>query len=400
MEYTTQKLREEFQTEHNQLQQLQEDELVPNIENKSLDEAKHFRPIELHESKPINIETPSKNNDQIQIQILEETPPVDEKQDTKSKKKRRKKSVLKKKTQNPRKNSASSGSTQSDQNDVEPDAISLSNTNTISTSTDSTPPTSVDQNTSIESKIITQPETPSRIRDLDIHFFSDTEVQSGLSPRQSRPSTPVQSDTEFEVSQREKNDDSSIMSNSASWKWGELPTQPEEPIGQSKEEAKQAQRNSMLGGMFSFMKQGRKMRKNAPSDGLYLEDLQNEDIDPEVAALYFPQRSEKNSDTKHGGHEDDRESGNGTSVPQSPTSMEGGCIKSHDSDFDEGKHSDKCLDFVAISACGGLEKDVFPTDEEFQKHQIQFADVSNTFSHLFCFINPNLVFVININFVF
>jgi hypothetical protein len=44
-------------------------------------------------------------------------------------------------------------------------------------------------------------------------------------PRMSRPITPVQSDTEFEVSQREKVEN--VMTHSASWKWGELPTHEE-----------------------------------------------------------------------------------------------------------------------------------------------------------------------------
>lgn len=40
----------------------------------------------------------------------------------------------------------------------------------------------------------------------------------------------------------------------------------------------QAKHNSMLSGMFSFMKQS---RKNAP-EGLYLADLDAEGMDPEV----------------------------------------------------------------------------------------------------------------------
>ncbi|XP_063702391.1 phosphatidate phosphatase LPIN3 isoform X2 [Culicoides brevitarsis] len=379
-EYTTQKLREEWQAEQDQLQQIQETIKA----NEELDENKHFRPIETEDSTP-----------KAEIIGDSEVWPVvagteENKQDPKMKKKRRKKSVLKKKNQAQRKNSASSGSTH---DDVEQDTLSVSISNTtLSSSTDSTPPNSgdvIDVASTPEDSVkepLKEPETPNRVRELDLHFFSDTEVQSGLSPRGSRPSTPIQSDTEFEVSQREKNDDS--MSNSASWKWGELPTQPEEIPGQTKEDAKQAQRNSMLGGMFSFMKQGRKLRKHNP-EGLYLEDLENEDIDPEVAALYFPQHQRRVSAAKdvEGKGEDDRESGNGTSVPQSPTSMEG--LKSLDSDYDEGKHS--ALDFVAISLCGGLEKGN-PTEEEFKKHQLQFADICQDPA---IFASPNLVVRLN-----
>lgn len=113
---------------------------------------------------------------------------------------------------------------------------------------------------------------------MDIHFFSDTELASGKSPS-SRPSSPIQSDTEFEVSQREKNVD--VMTNSASWKWGELPTKGDENKDATTDESKQAQRNSMLSGMFSFMKQTKKMRKSVP-EGVYLSDLDAEGMDPEV----------------------------------------------------------------------------------------------------------------------
>lgn len=383
MEYTTQKLRQEWQAEQDQLQKVHENLKSTEMTQTEapLDENKHFRPIDVEEPCPSIVFTDLKSQEPVPPTTIDEPIAIDEKQqDPKMKKKRRKKSVLKKKSQTQRKNSNSSGSTQSDINDPEADTISVSISNTTISSTDSTPPQSGDVIDATDDSVATvqkavEPETPNRMRELDIHFFSDTEVQSGLSPQGSRPSTPVQSDTEFEVSQREKNDDSSMMSNSASWKWGELPTQPEEIPGQTKEDAKQAQRNSMLGGMFSFMKQGRKLRKNAP-EGLYLEDLENDAIDPEVAALYFPQHQRRSSATKDAEtktHEDDRESGNGTSVPQSPTSMEG--LKSLDSDYDDGKHSS--LDFVAISLCGGLQKGN-PSEEEFQKHQLQFADVSNT----------------------
>lgn len=46
--------------------------------------------------------------------------------------------------------------------------------------------------------------------------------------------------------------------------------------------------NSMLGGVFSFMRRTKKIRHNPESEGIYLDKLISEDIDPEVAALYFP----------------------------------------------------------------------------------------------------------------
>jgi phosphatidate phosphatase LPIN len=185
-----------------------------------------------------------------------------------------------------------------------------------------------------------------RYRDMDIHFFSDTEITDTVSsPQGSRPGTPIQSDTEFEVSQREKNSNSNVMTNSASWKWGELPTHPDDIKENITDDSKQAQRISMLTGMFSFMKQSKKMRKSV-SEGLYLSDLNAEGMDPEVAALYLqPTRSTalqiRDTDTqkeiKHF-NEEDRESGNGASLPQSPNSME--AAKNSDSDYEEGKNVD------------------------------------------------------------
>lgn len=45
---------------------------------------------------------------------------------------------------------------------------------------------------------------------------------------------------------------------------------------------------SVLGSMFSFMRATKKARHNPESEGIYLDDLNLEELDPEVAALYFP----------------------------------------------------------------------------------------------------------------
>lgn len=59
---------------------------------------------------------------------------------------------------------------------------------------------------------------------------------------------------------------------------------------------KQAERNSMLSTMFSFMKQQKKMRHSASPEGMYLADLSSGTIDPEITALYFPnQKTERHA---------------------------------------------------------------------------------------------------------
>lgn len=322
----------------------------------------------------------------------------------KSKKKRRKKSLMKKKaTQRKGSSSSSVGSVASDANDPDADANTTGTTATSSSTEESPksesavqslaasagskaePPRQLDINATLpdtnsvasntgqqadgDSSTVTplsplQVASPamSRVRDLDIHFFSDTELASAKSPEGSRPSTPIQSDSEFEMSHRSGHPDKSDMlmsGSSASWKWGELPTQGDDTQVATTEDAKQAQRNSMLSNMFSFMKQSKKMRKTSQAEGVYLSDLDTDGMDPEVAALYFPPHAQavtktttttttsgKDAEKGSGGvsmvaasADEDRESGNGTSLPHSPSSMDG--LKSLDSDYDDGKPGDK-----------------------------------------------------------
>lgn len=144
-----------------------------------------------------------------------------------------------------------------------------------------------------------------------------------------------------------------------SWLWGELPSPPPKSIASQQttlengkaEEAKQAERNSMLSGMFSFMKQTKRLRaQKTPVEGLYLADLSARDLDPDVAAMYFPQaqinNKKQDADTSIDSRtlrEEGYESGNGPSLTQSPSSQDStsaGC-KSADSDFDDSRNNDK-----------------------------------------------------------
>lgn len=175
-------------------------------------------------------------------------------------------------------------------------------------------------------------------RSNDIHFFSDTEMLACNEHRLSRPSTPIKSDSEIEIA-RTKNDD--IMSTSASWKWGELPTptniadNSSEPLT---EDAQQAQRRSMISNVFNFMKQNKNLRNGAPNspEGIYLSDLDVEGLDPEVEALYFPPISPNRRTDP-----DEHESGNGTSLPHSPSSIESPKSCESDGGYDDGKSRQK-----------------------------------------------------------
>lgn len=210
----------------------------------------------------------------------------------------------------------------------------------------------------------------------DLHFFSDTDVAACSDHRrwtsQSRPTTPIQSDSEVEMS-RTKNDD--MVSSSASWKWGELPTattcdgeQPE-PLT---EDVKQAQRRSMISNVFNFMKQSKNLQTSDAAmevKGIYLSDLDVGGLDPEVEALYFPPISPIGRCLEP----DDRESGNGTSLPHSPSSIES--PKSCDSDYDDGKPS-VCSMKIEMSLCGALQHYGKPSDKEFDAHIVQYSEVN------------------------
>jgi phosphatidate phosphatase LPIN len=423
LEFTTQKLRqEEFADEQDQLY----DEIKEKFNLRQMDESQQFCPInedpkddsDNNKSSPENDLVASNtnnnnknNNDNIKknninnnnnnasnSNIGDAKDKSDDKNlvnDNKSsqaqanKKKRRKKSMIKKKNaQRKGSTSSSAGSINSDQNEIELD----NNNTTTSLSNDASPNTENDITKELPRDdepappIIMMSESKSeftitREHLSDIHFFSDGELGSALSPQQSRPASPIQSDTEFEVSQREKSEN--IMTSSASWKWGE-PIVTTESIN-DKNASETNKRNSMLSGMLSFMKH---KRKNNQQDGLFLSELDAEGMDPEVAALYFPPSS-RNIENRR---EEDRESGNGTSLPQSPsTSLE--MIKSDISDYEcnKSKDLDTSLNFVSLSLCGGMEKGG-PTDEEFNANVIQYSDVCRDPA---LFASPNLVVRIN-----
>lgn len=329
MEFTTQKIRQEWAVHEEQIfgAEGNTEDWQSSTLNKSIEEGEAtFKPIAC---TPLN---------EIQTKEDEMSTVVQDASDSKSKKKRRKKSMMKKKqTQRKSSSSSSVGSVPGDQNENDTDATSISN-NTISSTNEESHKSAADP-IELPKEIEKLTPIPSRVRDLDIHFFSDTEVGSGASRHGSRPSTPIQSDSEIEISHREKNEQGNLMTSSASWKWGELPTQGDaDDANITSEDAKQAQRNSMLSNMFSFMKQSKKMRK-VSAEGVYLSELDTEGMDPEVAALYFPPINKADPAMNIlAAPEDDGESGNGTSLPHSPSSVEE--PKSLDSDYDDGKATD------------------------------------------------------------
>lgn len=249
----------------------------------------------------------------------------------------------------------------------------------------------------------------------------------GRSPSGSRPSTP-KSDTEYEMRKMELSVNSEESQNQWSWTWGELPVPPQaSPLVErdapfsdddSSTKAKQikkdqAEQKSMLGGVFKLM--GMSRNANNPNatpsavkeeKGMYLDDLSSSDIDPEIAALYLSPNSTWTSQNKSKesavvpvGKDEDTESGNGSSLPQSPHSVDGAIGGSQptsaDSDGEDlaGQPELKEFNDVAFSLCGNiLNCSAEVAHRKFQKSIInydQFCCDPNIFG------NPDLMVRVN-----
>ncbi|CAH0766917.1 unnamed protein product [Diatraea saccharalis] len=187
----------------------------------------------------------------------------------------------------------------------------------------------------------------------DINFFSDSEINTAAL-RSTRNGTPVQSDTEVELARTAVGDKSS-----QSWRWGELPeppvrteisatpdspdsppspaspaspASPTEPLSSDEE---RSARRGVLSGMFRFM--STREASEVATEGVYLDDLDRGQVDPD---LYFPKHHTERyragvTSAPHpttGPTEEEYESGNGPSLPQSPASLDPPVL---DSDDDE-----------------------------------------------------------------
>ncbi|XP_049880423.1 phosphatidate phosphatase LPIN2 isoform X2 [Pectinophora gossypiella] len=183
--------------------------------------------------------------------------------------------------------------------------------------------------------------------------LSDTafEVHAASRNAGSRGGTPVVSDTEVELARAVVGDKSS-----QSWRWGELPEPPvraAESAGESgaspTEPASPAEpaspteplssdeerpgRRGVLSGMFRFMSA---RDAGAAVEGVYLDDLDRGQVDPD---LYFPKHHTERyrsgvapTHAAAGPTEEEYESGNGPSLPQSPASLEPPPLDSDDDD--------------------------------------------------------------------
>ncbi|XP_043841904.1 phosphatidate phosphatase LPIN1 isoform X3 [Dromiciops gliroides] len=134
------------------------------------------------------------------------------------------------------------------------------------------------------------------------------------------------------------------------------------------EESKQPQPNSNLQGskMDSPSRKRDKRNRHLGADGVYLDDLP--EMDPEVAALYFPKNGDGSVVAKSSSESGPR------SASQSPQSVGSSGV---DSGVESTSDGPRDLPSIAISLCGGLAESKEITTDEFLEQEVsyqQFVD--------------------------
>lgn len=223
--------------------------------------------------------------------------------------------------------------------------------------------------------------------ETDIHFFSDTEVTSGPSDSH-RPRPPsvelasVLSDSEVEMKRT-----TTTKPHQQSWNWGELPSPP--PLNYRSAEADSNQqeaavKRSLLASLMGFMKRTKHMRNSPQSEGIYLSDLNVDDLEPHIAQLYFGNNYKQleaavqnDASGQRGGSVSSGESGRGPSISGSPNS-------------EPGSPAGPVLPMgeVALSLCGKLGTPDGPSAEEFAQHTLPYETLATDPNIL---DNPDLV---------
>ncbi|XP_018358113.1 PREDICTED: phosphatidate phosphatase LPIN2 isoform X4 [Trachymyrmex cornetzi] len=300
-----------------------------------------FRPI-TDDPQSINKEKSSdESNSSTGKKNLKEENVDENKSNNSTKRKRKRKSIMKKKGSQRKTSNGNISQTELSEADAVFTEESISET-----IFKGPPPMAEEEKNTVAESATSSQDVIEKRPETDFHFFSDSEVTKN---KDSRPCSPVQSDTEFEVRKitqegSEREDD---KGHQQSWRWGELPSPPPEP-------AHMSHRNSL----------NSLATASQPNNGKTVD-------------------------------EEDTESGNGPSLPQSPNSVEGaiGGPKSLDSDFEEPKHSifDNSIE-ISLSLCGGLDSENGPSKEAFNENLLHFEDVCTDPK---LYENPNLVVKIN-----
>ncbi|OWF49318.1 Phosphatidate phosphatase LPIN2 [Mizuhopecten yessoensis] len=230
------------------------------------------------------------------------------------------------------------------------------------------------------------------------HPFSDTDISPMNSPASTRPPSP-KSDTEVQLRhQGEVNELLLSEEDNTLWEWGDLPRKsvdetivglgdPQTPghLGPEHQGTSRRSTTETSGGLFKFMRKTKAVRHKPEEEGIYLDDLKLEEMDPEIAKLYFPKRFHQSPFMSIKDKEEDTESGRGASLPVSPNSVEG-AIGGPSVSFlqSEVKH----LGNFSMSLCGGLSESEGVTLEKFMQSVVTFDDLCENYNMI---SNPELV---------
>ncbi|XP_033106189.1 phosphatidate phosphatase LPIN2-like [Anneissia japonica] len=231
----------------------------------------------------------------------------------------------------------------------------------------------------------------------EFHPFSDNDATPIVSPLQTRAPSP-KSDTEAELQREVQGEEGDKLE----WNWGELPelkssvgSQFREQISDHekvKEEEKgeenvssvnSAEKRGSKWSIMNFMRSTKKIRHSKSlEEGIYLDDLDSEGLDPEIAALYLNAQHIPSNRirTIQEVKDEDKSSDLGNSLPQSPNSVEGAPSAR--------EFTHMTMESVAMSLCGGLQETEEISHEAFSQALISYDEFTKNPAIL---ENPNLV---------
>ncbi|CAG2191472.1 LPIN [Mytilus edulis] len=225
-----------------------------------------------------------------------------------------------------------------------------------------------------------------RIRNGPLHHTMDSLMYLVTQKCHQLPSwkqtTLPKSDTEVECNRHSK-DSFFTEEDTTLWEWGDLPrksvTEVPTSAGETESRDHIMDPKQSSSGLFQFMKSTRNVRNKPELEGIYLDDLNLEEMSPEVAAI-LPQKTQFQSIRER---EEDTESGRGASLPVSPNSVEGAVCGPPVSFL---RSEVKSLGAYSMSLCGGLSEGV--TLEKFMQKIVTFEDLCDNFGMI---NNPDLV---------
>ncbi|XP_052763663.1 phosphatidate phosphatase LPIN3-like isoform X1 [Mya arenaria] len=218
---------------------------------------------------------------------------------------------------------------------------------------------------------------------LNNHPFSDTDLSPLASPINSRPHTP-KSDTEVDRQKSLEQQDRLIVGaeDDTLWEWGDMPRKTSPTINEEDSELSprtagrglKNDKNKQSGGLFHFMRKTKNVRHKPEAEGIYLDDLNLNNMDEETAKLYFPKRfSNSHFKSIEKEKDEDVESGRGASLPQSPHSVEGAV------GGPAGNHilpsEIRSLGPYSLSLCGGLADHEPMSLTKFMSKIVTFEDL-------------------------